>query len=144
MVSIADALKRAEDAELDLVEIAPNVAPPVCRVMDYGKYLFEQNKRHKNKTKQVQIKEIKLRPVTELGDYTVKIRKAKDFLLEGDKVKFTVRFRGREMDYQQLGMGILQRAVSDLKDCGVVDQPPRTEGRQLTMLMVPVKTQHHK
>lgn len=142
VVNILDALQRAEEASLDLVEIAPNVAPPVCRIMDYGKYLFEQSKRHKNKAKQIQIKEIKLRPATNLGDYNIKVRKAKIFLEEGNKVKFTVRFRGREMDYQQLGLEMLQRAENDLKDCGAVEQQPRIEGRQLSMFMVPIKTQH--
>lgn len=141
VVPIIDALSKAEEAGLDLVEIAPTVNPPVCRIMDYGKYLFEISKRQKNKAKQIQIKEVKLRPVTEIGDYTIKIRKAKDFLLAGNKVKFTVRFRGREMNYQQLGIGILQRAENDLKDCAVVEQLPRIEGRQLTMFVAPAKAQ---
>jgi translation initiation factor IF-3 len=139
VVSILEALKMAEEAELDLVEIAPTVVPPVCRIMDYGKYLFEQNKRHKHKTSRVQVKEIKMRPVTEIGDYNVKVRKARGFLEENHKVKFSVRFRGREMDFQSLGMEILQRAANDLKEYGVVEQQPKVEGRQMIMLMSPGK-----
>lgn len=132
-------MAKAQDAGLDLVEISPTAAPPVCRIMDYGKYLFEQNKKHKKKTKQVQVKEIKMRPVTDLGDYTVKIRKAIEFLKDGDKVKFIIRFRGREIDYQELGKEILRRAEGDLRDYGTVEQLPKIEGRQLVMLVVPVR-----
>lgn len=139
IMSPNEALKRAQDANLDLVEISPNSAPPVCRIMDYGKYLFEQNKRTKKKSKQVQVKEVKMRPVTDIGDYTVKVRKASEFLHDGNKVKFTVRFRGREMSYQQQGIDILQRTENDLKDFGYVEQTPKMEGKQLVMLMVPGK-----
>jgi len=133
-------LAKAQEAGLDLVEISPTAVPPVCRIMDYGKYLFEQSKRHKKKTKQVQVKEIKMRPVTEIGDYTVKIRKAIDFLKDGDKVKFIVRFRGREIDYQGLGLEILRRAEIDLREYGTVEQSARMEGRQLVMLIILVRT----
>lgn len=139
VVDVHTALSKAQDADLDLVEIAPLAKPPVCRIMDYGKYLFEQSKRHKKKTKQIQVKEIKMRPVTEIGDYTVKVRKAMEFLKEGDKVKFIIRFRGREIDYQNQGMEILRRVEQDLKECGVVEQQPKAEGRQLVMLVVPAK-----
>lgn len=141
VVGIEEALGKAEECGLDLVEISPNASPPVCRIMDYGKYLFELSKRHKKKTKQIQVKEVKLRPVTEIGDYTVKVRKAIDFLKGGDKVKFTVKFRGREIAYQQLGMEILRRAEADLKEYGTTEQQPKVEGRQLTMLIVPAKHQ---
>jgi translation initiation factor IF-3 len=141
IVDIAQALQQAEEVGLDLVEIAPNVSPPVCRIMDYGKYLFEQSKRHKKKTRQIQVKEIKLRPVTEVGDYTVKVRKAIEFLKGGDKVKFTVKFRGREIAYQRMGMEMLQRAEADLKEYGTIEQPPRVEGRQMVMLVVPARHQ---
>ena len=133
-------MAKAQEAGLDLVEISPTAVPPVCRIMDYGKYLFEQSKRHKKKTKQVQVKEIKMRPVTEIGDYTVKIRKAIDFLKDGDKVKFIVRFRGREIDYQGLGLEILRRAEIDLREYGTVEQSARMEGRQLVMLIILVRT----
>jgi translation initiation factor IF-3 len=139
IVSPSEALKMAQQVGLDLVEISPNSAPPVCRIMDYGKYLFEQNKKSKKKSKQVQIKEIKLRPVTDIGDYLVKVRKATDFLKNGDKVKFTVRFRGREMTYQEQGLDILKRAENDLKEFGFVEQLPKMEGKQMAMLVVPGK-----
>lgn len=141
IVSTAEAFAKAQELGLDLVEISPTATPPVCRIMDYGKYLFELSKRHKNKAKQVHVKEIKMRPVTEIGDYTVKMRKAIEFLKDGDKVKFIIRFRGREMDYQELGMEILRRAEIDLHDYGTVEQPAKIEGRQLVMLVIPVKHQ---
>lgn len=139
IVTPGDALKKAQEANLDLVEISPNSAPPVCRIMDYGKYLFELSKKSKKKSKQVQVKEIKMRPVTDIGDYQVKVRKALDFLKKGDKVKFTVRFRGREMTYQQQGIDILQRTENDLKEFGFVEQAPKMEGKQMVMLIVPGK-----
>lgn len=104
IVSSQEALQKAQEANLDLVEIAPQSTPPVCRIMDFGKYLFEQRKRLKKKSKQIQVKEVKMRPVTDVGDYLVKVRKAVVFLQEGNKVKFTVRFRGRELSYQQQGI----------------------------------------
>lgn len=139
IVSIQEALKKSEEAGLDLVEIAPKLTPPVCRIMDFGKYLFEQRKRLKKKSKRVQVKELKMRPVTDIGDYLVKIRQAVAFLREGDKVKFTIRFRGRELSYQQQGYDILQRAENDLKDYGIVEQAPKMEGKQMVMLVVPNK-----
>jgi len=132
-------LNQAEAATLDLVEIAPQLTPPVCRIMDFGKYVFEQRKRLKQKSKRVQVKELKMRPVTDVGDYLVKIKKAIAFLEEGDKVKLVVRFRGRELSYQQQGVDILRRAENDLKDCGTVEQSPKMEGKQMVMLIVPGK-----
>ncbi|MBU0744344.1 MAG: translation initiation factor IF-3 [Gammaproteobacteria bacterium] len=139
IVGIQEALNQAEAATLDLVEIAPQLTPPVCRIMDFGKYVFEQRKRLKQKSKRVQVKELKMRPVTDVGDYLVKIKKAIAFLEEGDKVKLVVRFRGRELSYQQQGVDILRRAENDLKDCGTVEQSPKMEGKQMVMLIVPGK-----
>ncbi len=140
VLSGTEALKRAEEAELDLVEIAPNSAPPVCRIMDYGKYQFEQSKKQqaaKRKQKTIHVKEIKLRPGTEEADYQVKLRKLVDFLGVGDKVKITLRFRGREMAHQELGKQLLERAQKDLEEYGVVEQFPKMEGRQMVMVMAP-------
>lgn len=137
IVSINDAVAKANEANLDLVEISPNAKPPVCRIMDFGKYLFEQGKRHKKMAKQIHVKEIKMRPVTDIGDYLVKVKKAIDFLKAGNKVKFTVRFRGREMSYQQQGQDILKRVENDLHDVGVAEQQPKIEGRQMVMLFGP-------
>lgn len=143
IVDLDTALKKAEIASLDLVEISPNAEPPVCRIMDYGKYLFELSKKQKKKPKHsIQVKEVKLRPVTEMGDYMVKIRKAIEFLKEGNKVKFTVRFRGREMSYQNQGIDILKRAENDLRDYGTIEQQAKVEGRQMAMIIGPVK--HNK
>lgn len=142
VVPIAEALKMAEEADLDLVEIVPNAEPPVCRVMNFGKYVFEQTKKKhaaKKKQKQIQIKEVKFRPGTETGDYEVKLRNLTRFLTNGDKVKVTLRFRGREMAHQELGAKMLQRIEADLQELGVVEQFPRMEGRQLVMLMAPKK-----
>lgn len=138
-MSSQEALQRAQDEALDLVEIAPQSTPPVCRIMDFGKYLFEQRKRLKKKSKQVQVKELKMRPVTDIGDYLVKVRKAIAFLQEGNKVKFTVRFRGRELAYQQQGIAILQRAEADLKEYGTIEQTPKMEGKQMVMFVMPGK-----
>ena len=132
----------AEEAELDLVEIVPNVEPPVCRIMDYGKYLFEQTKKKqaaKKKQKQIQVKEIKFRPGTEDGDYQVKLRNLTRFLNNGDKVKVTLRFRGREMVHQELGTRMLERIETDLQEYGVVEQYPKLEGRQMVMVFAPKK-----
>ncbi len=112
--------------------------------MDFGKYLFEQGKRLKKKSKRVQIKELKMRPVTDVGDYLIRIRHAKEFLQEGNKVKFSIRFRGRELSYQQQGIGILRRAEEDLKDCGIVEQAAKMEGKQMTMIVIPGKTKDKK
>jgi len=140
VVPTEEARKIAEDNQLDLVEIVPTAEPPVCRVMDFGKFLFEQNKkRHaaKRKQKQIQIKEVKFRPGTEEGDYQVKLRNMLRFLEEGDKVKVTLRFRGREMAHQELGVKMLKRVEGDLAELGLVEQFPRMEGRQMVMLITP-------
>lgn len=132
----------AEEAELDLVEVSPTAKPPVCRIMDYGKFLFEKNKQRqvaKKKQKQVQIKEVKFRPGTEEGDYQVKLRNLVRFLSEGDKAKITLRFRGREMAHQELGLKLLNRVEQDLIELGTVEQRPRMEGRQMVMVIAPKK-----
>lgn len=132
----------AIDADLDLVEIVPNADPPVCRIMDHGKYIFEENKKKhaaKKKQKQVHVKEVKFRPGTEIGDYQVKLRNLKRFLTNGDRVKVTLRFRGREMAHQELGANLLKRVEADLEDLGSVEQFPKMEGRQMVMVMAPKK-----
>lgn len=142
IVSLREAQEKAQQAELDLVEIVPTAKPPVCRIMDYGKFLFEQNKKQhaaKKKQKQVQIKEIKFRPGTEEGDYQVKLRNLMRFLEEGDKAKITLRFRGREMAHQELGQSLLKRLEADLADYGLVEQQPKMEGRQMVMVVAPKK-----
>ncbi|PKM42437.1 MAG: translation initiation factor IF-3 [Gammaproteobacteria bacterium HGW-Gammaproteobacteria-1] len=142
VVSIAEALRIAEEAELDLVEVAADAKPPVCRIMDYGKYLFEENKKKhaaRKKQKQIQIKEIKFRPGTEEGDYQVKLRNLVRFLEDGDRAKITLRFRGREMAHQELGLKLLKRIEADLAEVGTVEQFPRLEGRQMVMVIVPKK-----
>lgn len=144
VVSLREAQQKAQEADLDLVEIVPNAKPPVCRIMDYGKFLFEQSKkRHtaKKKQKQVQIKEIKFRPSTEEGDYQVKLRNLIRFLEEGDKAKITLRFRGREMSHQELGQKLLKRIEADLTEHGSVEQQPKMEGRQMVMVVAPKKQQ---
>jgi len=144
VVSLREAQQKAQEADLDLVEIVPNAKPPVCRVMDYGKFLFEQNKKRqvaKKKQKQVQIKEIKFRPSTEEGDYQVKLRNLVRFLEEGDKAKITLRFRGREMSHQELGQKLLKRIEADLIEYGSVEQQPKMEGRQMVMVVAPKKQQ---
>jgi translation initiation factor IF-3 len=143
IMSVEEALKVAVDAELDLVEIAPLADPPVCRIMDHGKYLFEESKkRHaaKKKQKQIQVKEIKFRPGTEIGDYQVKLRNLKRFLENGDRVKVTMRFRGREMAHQELGLQLLKRVEEDLVELGTVEQFPKMEGRQMVMVIAPKKS----
>ncbi len=142
VVSITEALQTAYDANLDLVEISPNADPPVCKIMDYGKYQFEQNKKlqaAKKKQKQIQIKEIKFRPGTEEGDYQVKLRSLIKFLNEGDKTKITVRFKGRELSHRELGMDLLKRIETDLEEVAAVEQFPKLEGRQMVMVMGPKK-----
>uniref|UniRef100_I1XIS3 Translation initiation factor IF-3 n=1 Tax=Methylophaga nitratireducenticrescens TaxID=754476 RepID=I1XIS3_METNJ len=137
---MAKALELAEEAELDLVEIAPQAEPPVCRIMDYGKYVFEANKQKaiaKKKQKQIQVKEIKFRPGTEEGDYQVKLRNLTRFLEEGNKTKVSLRFRGREMAHQELGLKLLERVAEDLKDLSVIEQHPKKEGRQMIMVLAP-------
>jgi len=139
VVDLRTALIKAEEVGLDLVEIAPQANPPVCKIINYGKYLFEQAKKHKKKSKQVQTKELKFRPVTEVGDYMVKLKKAIAFLKEGNKVKFTMKFRGREVAYHRLGKDMLERVINDLKDFGTVDQAPKMEGKQMGMVIIPAK-----
>jgi translation initiation factor IF-3 len=142
VLSLAAANRLAEEAELDLVEIAPTANPPVCRVMDYGKYKYrEAKKRHEAKLKQKQIivKEIKFRPGTDEGDYRIKLRNLTRFLEEGDKAKVTLRYRGREMAHQELGMRLIERVRSDLEPYSTVEQYPKMEGRQLIMVLAPKK-----
>ena len=132
----------AEERAMDLVEIAPNAEPPVCRLMDYGKYLYASAKKKqesKKKQKQITVKEIKFRPGTDIGDYDIKVRNLTKFLDAGNKVKVTLRFRGREMAHQELGMEMLKRVEEDLKEIGVVEQMPKMEGRQMVMVLAPVK-----
>ena len=139
---IAEALRLAEEREVDLVEIAPLAKPPVCKLMDYGKFRYrEQKKAHeaKLKQKQIQVKEIKFRPRTDEGDYKIKLGKLIQFLEEGDKVKVTLRFRGREMAHQEFGFRVLERVKADLESFGVVEQFPKMEGRQMVMVMGPKK-----
>jgi translation initiation factor IF-3 len=142
IVPLAQAKRIAEEAELDLVEVSPNAKPPVCRIMNYGKYKFEQSKKlqeAKKKQKQIQVKEVKFRPGTEEGDYQVKLRNLIRFLSDGDKTKITLRFRGREMVHQDLGFKLLDRIKEDLAEYGTVEQFPKMEGRQMVMTMAPVK-----
>jgi translation initiation factor IF-3 len=142
IVSLASANKMAEEAEVDLVEIAPTAKPPVCRLMDYGKYKYQEaKKRHeaKLKQKQIQVKEIKFRPGTDDADYAIKVRNLVRFLEEGDKAKVTLRFRGREMAHQEFGMRLLERVKADLEPYGVVEQMPKMEGRQMVMVLSPKK-----
>lgn len=139
---LAEALEAAQSADLDLVEIASDSDPIVCKVMDYGKHLFEIKKTKaaaKKKQKQQQIKEMKFRPGTEEGDYEVKLRNLVRFLENGDKAKVTLRFRGREMAHQELGMDVMHRIEKDLEELGTVEQKPKMEGRQLTMVIAPKK-----
>ncbi|MEP7207769.1 MAG: translation initiation factor IF-3 [Casimicrobiaceae bacterium] len=143
IVLLADAITRAETAELDLVEIAPTAKPPVCRIMDYGKFKYrEAKKQHeaKLKLKQIQVKEVKFRPGTDEGDYQIKLRNLIRFLGEGDKAKITLRFRGREMAHQEFGVRLLERIRNDLEPHAIVESFPRMEGRQMVMLLAPKKT----
>lgn len=140
VVSIEEALAAAEAASLDLVEIVPNAEPPVCKIQDYGKELFEAKKQQaaqRKKQKQTQVKEIKFRPGTDVGDYQIKLRNLIRFLESGDKAKVTLRFRGREMAHQELGMQMMKRIEQDLEELGTVEQHPKMEGRQLTMVIAP-------
>jgi translation initiation factor IF-3 len=142
IVSLAQAMALAEEAEVDLVEIAPTATPPVCRVMDYGKYKYEKSKKDhaaKLNQKQIQIKEVKFRPGTDENDYQVKLRNLIRFLEDGDKAKITLRFRGREMAHQEIGMAQLKRVEADLVELAVVEQHPRLEGRQMVMMLAPKK-----
>ncbi len=140
IVPLEQALQIADEAELDLVEIVPNVDPPVCRVMDYGKYLFDENKKRqsaKKKQKQIQVKEVKFRPGTDEADYQIKLRNLIRFLTHGDKVKVTLRFRGRELAHQELGSKMLQRIEADLAEYGAVEQYSKMERRQMVMILAP-------
>jgi translation initiation factor IF-3 len=142
VLSRSEALARAAADELDLVEVSPTAEPPVCRIMDFGKYLFEQNKKAhtaKRKQKQIQLKEVKFRPGTEKADYQVKLRNLIRFLTEGDKAKVTMRFRGREMAHTEIGRKLLDRLVVDLADYGAIEQQAAMEGRQITMVISPKK-----
>lgn len=142
IVSLDEAKQLAYNSDLDLVEVSPNADPPVCKVMDYGKFQFEQNKKQqaaRKKQKQIQVKEIKFRPGTEEGDYRVKLKNLTKFLEEGNKTKITLRFRGREMAHKELGMDLLKRIEKDLEELAAVEQFPKMEGRQMVMVMGPKK-----
>ena len=142
VVDTRDALREAEELGLELVEIVPNGKPPVCRIMDYGKFRFDESKKAseaRKKQKQVQVKEIKFRPGTDEGDYKIKLRKLTTFLENGAKTKITVRFRGREMAHRELGMELLKRVEAELAELANVEQFPKLEGRQMVMVMAPKK-----
>lgn len=142
IITLDEAKQIAYAADLDLVEISPNADPPVCKVMNYGKYQFELNKKlavAKKKQKQVQIKEIKFRPGTDEGDYQVKLRSLVKFLNDGDKTKITLRYRGREMAHREIGVDLLKRIEKDLEEIATVEQFPKMEGRQMVMVMAPKK-----
>ena len=147
IVPLAEALAKAEAAELDLVEIAPMAEPPVCRIMDYGKFKYRESKKQheaKLKLKQIKVKEVKFRPGTDEGDYKIKLRNLIQFLSEGDKAKITLRFRRREMAHQEFGVRLLERIKADLEPYSIVESFPRLEGRQMVMLLAPKKTQVQK
>lgn len=140
VVPIRDAIAQAEDAGLDLVEVSPNAAPPVCKILDFGKFKYEERKRkHDARKKQriIEVKEIKMRPGIDIHDYQVKMRSIQRFIEEGDKVKVTMRFRGREMAHQELGLKVLDRVRGDMEERAKVEQLPRLEGRQMIMIMAP-------
>ena len=142
IVSVTEAHQIAEEKQLDLVEISPYAKPPVCRLMDYGKFLYSVAKKKqesKKKQKQIVVKEVKFRPGTDVGDYDIKVRNLVRFLDAGNKVKVTLRFRGREMAHQELGMKMLKRVEADLDELGVVEQMPKMEGRQMVMVLAPKK-----
>jgi len=142
IVTLAEAFAAAEEADIDLVEIAPNAAPPVCRLMDYGKFKYAESKKQhevKLKQKQVVVKEIKFRPGTDDGDYAIKVRNIIRFIEDGDKAKITLRFRGREITHQEFGLALLRRVEADTKDVAVVEQFPKMEGRQMVMVLGPQK-----
>ncbi len=142
MVSLSDALRKAGDLDVDLVEISPTASPPVCRLMDYGKFKYQEQKKAaeaKAKQKVIEVKEIKFRPGTDDGDYKIKMRNIVRFLDDGDKCKITLRFRGREITHQELGMALLQRIRDELADSIVVEQFPKLEGRQMVMMIAPGK-----
>ena len=141
ILNLNDAINRAKDVGLDLIEIAPNAKPPVCKIMDMGKYKYDAQKKAnkaKKKQKKIELKEIKLRPVTEIHDYSFKIKNAQKFLEKGDKVKFTVKFRGREMQHTQLGYELMNRIINDTAKVGKVEVRPKFEGRQIIMIVQPL------
>lgn len=143
IIPLSEALEAAADVGLDLVEISPNADPPVCRIMDYGKYLYNESKqRHeaKKKQKQITVKEVKFRPGTDVGDYDIKLRNLRRFLEAGNKTKVTMRFRGREMAHKELGLEMLKKIEGDLDELAAVEQSPSMEGRQMVMVMGPRKT----
>lgn len=140
VLSLSEALAKAEDAGLDLLEVQPNVEPPVCKIIDYGKYRYELQKKAnaaRKKQKTVELKELKMRPTIDIHDYQTKMKNAVKFLAKGDKVKFTIRFRGREMAHQNLGMDVLRRIQTDLGDTVKTDVQPKMEGRQMMMIVSP-------
>ncbi|HSI29202.1 MAG: translation initiation factor IF-3 [Methylophilus sp.] len=142
VMTLREAFAKAEEADIDIVEIAPNAAPPVCRLMDYGKFKYAESKRmheQKLKQKQVQIKEVKFRPGTDDGDYNIKLRNIIRFLGDGDKAKITLRFRGREITHQEFGLALLKRLEADLAEHALVEQYPKMEGRQMVMVLAPKK-----
>jgi translation initiation factor IF-3 len=142
IVSLRQAMQVAEEADLDLVEISPTAKPPVCKVMDFGKFKYQESKKQheaKLKQKQVQVKEVKFRPGTDEGDYQIKLRNINRFLADGDKVKVTLRFRGREMTHQELGLAQLKRVEADVTEISVTEQFPKMEGRQMIMVLAPKK-----
>ncbi|MGB4811415.1 MAG: translation initiation factor IF-3 [Methylophilaceae bacterium] len=142
IMSLREAFAKAEEADIDLVEIAPNASPPVCRLMDYGKFKYAESKRQhevKLKQKQVQVKEIKFRPGTDDGDYAIKVRNIIRFIQDGDKAKITLRFRGREITHQEFGLALLRRVEADTKEVASVEQFPKMEGRQMVMILGPQK-----
>ncbi len=142
VLSTSEALKVAESAGLDLVEVSPTVDPPVCRVLNFGKYQFELNKKvqaNRRKQKQIHVKEVKFRPTTEENDYQIKLKSIQRFLNEGDKAKVTLRFRGRELLHQELGVQLLNRIQTDVDSHAVIEQTPRLEGRQIVMILAPRK-----
>ncbi len=142
IMSLIEAFARAEEADIDLVEIAPNAEPPVCRLLDYGKFKYAESKKQhevKLKQKQVSIKEVKFRPGTDDGDYAIKVRNIIRFIQDGDKAKITLRFRGREITHQEFGLALLRRVEADTKDVAVVEQFPKMEGRQMVMVLGPPK-----
>jgi translation initiation factor IF-3 len=142
IMSLSEAFAKAEEADIDLVEIAPQAAPPVCRLMDYGKFKYAESKKQHEarlKQKQVQVKEVKFRPGTDEGDYQIKLRNLIRFLQEGDKAKVTLRFRGREITHQEFGLALLKRVEADLQEYAVIEQFPKMEGRQMVMVVAPHK-----
>ena len=141
IVPIGEAINRAQEVGLDLIEIAPNVKPPVCKIIDYGKYKYELQKKASNakkKQKVINLKEIKLRPNTDKHDYNFKIKAADKFLVKGDKVKFTIRFKGRDMEYMEAANNLTKRIIEDTKKVGKVEQPSKLEGRQMTLIIQPI------